>query len=175
MQLRQIDQTWKGKSFLFRYITTHHYRVKVTYRADETHIQLKREALAEPMVKSFESSLFSNWLTNPQVFGMFEGDTLLGFIELSQEDWNNRLRVANLWVDETYRCQGIGKQLVAKAIETARSAGQRALVLETQSCNDPAIRFYLSCGFRLIGLDTTHYSNDDIQRGEVRLEFGLTL
>ena len=175
MQLRKLDQTWKGKSFLFRYTTTHHYRVKITHQADEIRIDLKRETLAEPTVKSFESCLFSNWLINPQVFGMFEGETLLGVIELSQEDWNNRLRVVNLWVDEDYRCQGIGKQLVAKAIEIARSAGQRALVLETQSCNDPAIRFYLSCGFRLIGLDTTHYNNDDIQRGEVRLEFGLSL
>ena len=100
---------------------------------------------------------------------------MLGFIELSDEDWNNRLRIANIWVDEDYRYQGIGKRLIDKAIEIAKTGGQRALVLETQSCNDPAIRFYLSCGFELIGLDTIHYQNDDIQRGEVRLEFGLTL
>ena len=94
---------------------------------------------------------------------------------LSQEDWNNRLRIANIWVAEEHRFQGIGKALIAKAIEIGKSGGQRALVLETQSCNDPAIRFYLSCGFNLIGLDSTHYQNDDIQRSEVRLEFGLIL
>ena len=175
MLIRELDQKWKGKSFLFRYTTSHHYQVSITQLPEEVLIHLKREELPKPVTKSFESSLYSHWLINPQVFGAFEEDNLLGFIELSQEDWNNRLRIANIWVAEEHRFQGIGKALIAKAIEIGKSGGQRALVLETQSCNDPAIRFYLSCGFNLIGLDSTHYQNDDIQRGEVRLEFGLIL
>ena len=175
VEIRELDQSWKGKSFLFRYTTSHHYAVSISKTPEATVIRLRREALPEPLHKSFESSLFSDWLTAPKAFGVFEGEILLGFIELSQEDWNNRLRITNLWVDENHRFQGIGKTLVAQAIETAKASGQRALVLETQSCNDLAIRFYQSCGFELIGLDTTHYQNDDIQRGEVRLEFGLKL
>lgn len=175
MQIRELDQTWKGKSFVFRYTTKYHYRVNLERTPGEIFIRLKREALPEPLVKSFESSLFSDWMIHPQAFGAFEGETLLGFVELSQEDWNNRLRITNIWVDEKHRYQGVGKALIAHAIETGKAGGQRALVLETQSCNDPAIRFYQSYGFELIGLDTTHYQNDDIQRGEVRLEFGLNL
>ncbi|HBO33237.1 MAG TPA: N-acetyltransferase [Anaerolineaceae bacterium] len=175
MEIRELDQGWKGKSFLFRYTTTHLYRVNISHTPGEDLINLKREALPEPLIKSFESSLYSGWLTDPKVFAAFEEEKLLGFIELSLENWNNRLRIANIWVDEDRRHQGIGKILIAKAVETAKVGGQRALVLETQSCNDPAIRFYQSCGFELIGLDTTHYNNDDIQRGEVRLEFGMSL
>lgn len=175
MLIRELDQSWKGKSFLFRYTTTHHYQVSITQLPEEVLIRLKREELPKPVTKSFESSLYSHWLINPQVFGAFEGENLLSFIELSQEDWNNRLRIANLWVAEEHRFQGIGKALIAKAIEIGKTGGQRSLVLETQSCNDPAIRFYQSCGFNLIGLDSTHYQNDDIERGEVRLEFGFTL
>ena len=175
MQIRELDQTWKGKNFLFRYTTCHHYRVSLESTDGEIFIHLKREALPEPLEKSFESSLFSDWMIHPQAFGAFEGETLLGFVELSQEDWNNRLRITNIWVDEECRYQGIGKALIAYAIEVGKANGQRSLVLETQSCNDPAIRFYQSCGFELIGLDTIHYQNDDIQRGEVRLEFGLNL
>jgi len=175
MQIRELDQTWKGRSFLFRYTTSYHYLVSPDRTPGEIIIHLKREALPETLEKSFESSLFSDWMIHPQAFGAFEGENLLGFVELSQEDWNNRLRITNIWVDEDHRYQGVGKTLIACAIETGKAGGQRALVLETQSCNDPAIRFYLSCGFELIGLDTTHYQNDDIQRGEVRLEFGLNL
>ncbi|MFA5611371.1 MAG: GNAT family N-acetyltransferase [Candidatus Omnitrophota bacterium] len=175
VEIRELDQSWKGKSFLFRYTTSYHYMVSISQTPDEVVIRLKREALPEPLHKSFESSLFSDWLIAPKAFGVFDGEVLLGFIELSQEDWNNRLRIANLWVDEDHRFKGIGKTLIALAIETAKAGGKRGLVLETQSCNDLAIRFYQSCGFELIGLDTTHYQNDDIQRGEVRLEFGLTL
>ncbi len=175
IEIRELDQSWKGKNFLFRYTTYYHYLVSIDRTPGKTQINLEREALPEPLVKGFESSLYSSWLINPKVFGAFEDDKLIGFIELSEEDWNNRLRIANIWVDEDFRYQGIGKALIAKAVETAKVGGQRALVLETQSCNDPAIRFYQSCGFELIGLDSTHYNNDDIQRGEVRLEFGMSL
>jgi len=49
------------------------------------------------------------------------------------------------------------------------------LVLETQSCNLPAIDFYLKHGFELLGLDTAAYSNEDVAKGEVRLEFGRVI
>ena len=44
-------------------------------------------------------------------------------------------------------------------------------MLETQSCNDPAIRFYRKHGFALIGFDLTAYSETDVEKREVRLEF----
>jgi len=62
-----------------------------------------------------------------------------------------------------------------KAEEVAVQQGRRALALETQSCNDPAISFYKSCGFSFIGCDLLAYSNDDIARQEVRLEMGKVL
>lgn len=172
---RELDQSWKGRTFVFRYTTAFHYRVEINRQAEGIKIELRREALPEPIQKSFESSLFSDWLENPWVLAVFEGEKMIAFVETADETWNNRLRVANIWVDEAYRYQGIGKILIAKTIEKATKAGQRALVLETQSCNDPALRFYRSCGFELVGLDTTHYQNDDIQRGEVSLELGMRL
>ncbi len=175
MEFRELDESWKGKTFLFRYITTHHYRVEIKHDENEITLKLRREEFPEPVIKSFESGLFSDWLENPWVLAVFEGDEIIAFIETSDESWNNRLHIANLWVEEAHQHQGLGKVLMSRAIEKAKNAGQRALVLETQSCNDPAIRFYRTCGFKLIGLDANHYQNDDIERGEVRLEFGLML
>ena len=175
MEIREIDQSWKGKSFLFRYKSKAHYQLSIEETDQEVDFRLRRLPLPEEIEKSFESSLFSDWLINPKVYGAFEGEELLAFVEVSDEDWNNRLRIANLWVAEDHRYQGIGKLLMAKVLELAKAGGKRAIVLETQSCNEPAIRFYRACGFSLIGLDSIHYQNDDIQRGEVRLEFGLKL
>ena len=61
------------------------------------------------------------------------------------------------------------------AIKLAKERSARILVLETQSCNVKAIRFYLKHGYELIGFDTAAYSNQDIERNEVRLELGLKL
>jgi ribosomal protein S18 acetylase RimI-like enzyme len=61
------------------------------------------------------------------------------------------------------------------AIKLAKEKGARMLVLETQSCNVKAIQFYLKHGYKLIGFDTAAYSNQDIEKKEVRLELGLKL
>lgn len=175
IEFLELNQRWKRKEFLFQYTTNHHYRVDIQTREEGFRILLMREKLAKPIVKSFSSDLFSQWLENPWVLACLEDGEIIAFVETSDESWNNRMRIANLWVEERHRYQGLGKQLMAKAIERAQKANQRAVVLETQSCNDPAIRFYRSCGFELIGLDSTHYQNDDVDRGEVRLEFGLKL
>jgi ribosomal protein S18 acetylase RimI-like enzyme len=59
------------------------------------------------------------------------------------------------------------------AIKLANEKGARMLVLETQTCNVAAIDFYLKFGFELIGFDAAAYSNQDIEKKEVRLELGL--
>ena len=65
--------------------------------------------------------------------------------------------------------------MIQHAVDVAKDTGVRMLVLETQSCNLPAIDFYLKHGFELLGLDTAAYSNADVAKGEVRLEFGRVI
>lgn len=176
MHINELEKSWKDRIFVYRYETSFYYDVSEGWQDDSQFcFCLKKCAFEKPVVKQFEGSLFSEWLHEPVAFGAFEGETLLGVIGSGLEDWNKRLRVTELWVDEPFRHQGVGKALIAKAMDYARSKNLRALVLETQSCNEPAIRFYLSCGFRFVGLDSTHYSNIDILNREVRLEMGLNL
>ena len=73
------------------------------------------------------------------------------------------------------RRKGIGAFLMKHAVEIARQKGARMLVLEIQSCNATAIKFCVKQGFDLIGFDLAAYSNEDVKRREVRLEFGLPL
>ena len=176
IQIVPLNESWKERVFVYRYTTRFYYDVEPVDESDDVYgFRVIKRSFDQPIEKQFEGSLFSDWLFEPVAFGAFDGDTLLGVMCLSMEEWNRRLRVAELWVDEAYRHQGVGKALMTHAIDYARQKHARALVLETQSCNEPAIRFYLSCGFRLIGLDTTHYSNTDIFNREVRLEMGFDL
>lgn len=171
-----LDRTWKERVFVFRYTTSFYYDLDLKESPDGRFcFCLTKKAFEKPIEKQFESSLFSDWLFEPVAYGAFDGEILLGVISLSTEDWTQRLRVADIWVDELFRHQGVGKTLMAKAIEYARSKNLRGIVLETQSCNEPAIRFYHSCGLRFIGLDAAHYSNEDILKREVRLEMGLDM
>jgi ribosomal protein S18 acetylase RimI-like enzyme len=68
--------------------------------------------------------------------------------------------------------QGVGTQLMNIAKEQARKLKCRVIMLETQSCNTPAIAFYLSQGFEFFGFDRSAYGNNDVEKCEVRLELG---
>lgn len=85
------------------------------------------------------------------------------------------MRVWEFMVVEGFRRSSIGTLLMNHAVKVAKERGTRMLVLETQSCNVPAINFYLKYGFELIGFDAAAYSNEDIKKREVRLEFGLKI
>ena len=83
--------------------------------------------------------------------------------------------VTELWVADELHRQGIGTRLMNVAKEQAKLQGRRAIILETQSCNVRAIAFYLSQGFELIGFDSCCYTNIDVERQEVRFNFGYFL
>ena len=99
-----------------------------------------------------------------------EDGALLAAVEVCPEEYANRLRVTELWVDARLRRQGVGSRLMDLAKTVAAQDGRRAVVLETQSCNAAAIAFYRSQGFTLNGFDRSCYGNDDVQRREVRLD-----
>ena len=172
MELRELGSSHQGKELVFRYRTQYYYDVALQEREDGWFFALERREFPAPVEKCFTDRLLEPWLENPRLFAAVEGETEVGYLELSHEGWNNRMRVSNLWVAEGRRRAGVGTALMKEAVEAARAAGARALVLETQSCNHPAICFYRKMGFALIGFDLTAYSQTDVERREVRLEFG---
>ena len=171
MEIKELDGSCRGKKLTFRYKTEYYYEIQVSETQDGFHFTLRRRAFPAPVEKSFTDTLLEPWLEEPQVFAAVEAGQELGYLELSHEGWNNRMRVSNLWVADERRRGGIGTALMEKAVDVAARAGARSLVLETQSCNDPAIRFYRKMGFSLIGFDLTAYSQADVEKKEVRLEF----
>lgn len=171
MNIIQMDDSCRGKQLLFRYRTEYYYDVAFQEREDGFAIQLQRRAFPVPVEKSFTDTLLEPWLEEPRAFAAMEDGREIGYLELSHERWNNRMRISNLWVAEGRRRNGVGAALMKQAADEACRAGVRALVLETQSCNHPAICFYRKMGFSLIGCDLTAYSQTDVEKKEVRLEF----
>ena len=92
------------------------------------------------------------------------------YLEISREEWNDRLRITNLLVRDEYRRCGIGRFLIEKAKEIAQNEDRRVITLETQSCNVPAIDFYLKQGFVFSGTNIYFYSNIDEEYDEIMIE-----
>nr|WP_199162583.1 GNAT family N-acetyltransferase [Elizabethkingia sp. ASV34] len=94
-------------------------------------------------------------------FGAYIKDKLVGWIICEQRTWNNSFYIENILIDEQYRRQGIGVQLIKSAIKKARILNCRIVELETQNTNYPAIQFYRRMGFNITGLNTRLYDNPE--------------
>jgi predicted N-acetyltransferase YhbS len=170
-------EKWKGTVIPIKYITEKYYDVTVNKIEDGYTIEIEKKDFPEPVTHTpeeydFPDKLYEDHWENAYAWGVLVKDELVAAIETDQELWSNRLRIVELWVADNYQRQGIGHALIEIAKEQARRERRRAIILETQSCNVKAIDFYQQEGFRLIGMDTCCYKNNDLQRKEVRLEFG---
>lgn len=92
---------------------------------------------------------------------------LVGILEVEAETWRNTALVWALFVDKAWRGQGVGAKLLREAEKWAKRKRFRAMVLETQTNNVPAIRFYEKHGYAINGFDRYFYSNQDTEKKEV--------
>ena len=137
--------------------------------------QASSGSVAKADRETVRRGLFQDFVDEPRVFAAEIEGKQVGWIELGFHKWNNRMCIWELLVKEGFRRKGIGTLLVDHAVKLSKKRGARMLVVETQSCNVPAINFCLKQEFELIGFDIAACSNEDIERKEVRLEFGLKL
>jgi ribosomal protein S18 acetylase RimI-like enzyme len=170
-------EKWKGYEFPFNYTSKNYYNVAVSKSDDGFNLSFIMKSFDVEYVNApnDKDKLFKSWWDDVKAWGIVEDGRLIAAIETAVEEWSNRLRVTVLWIDDAYRRQGIGTALMDIALERAKNEKRRVLVLETQSRNEGAIAFYLKYGFTLIGFDSCAYTNNDIERKEVRFELGILL
>jgi len=179
MESVKIVELRKENAFLpiliYRYKTSHYYDLRVLRESESWKMELTLKPLEKMLEKYSESKLFEEYIQEPRAFAAELAGEQIGWIEVGYERWNNRMRVWEFLVKEEFRRKGIGTLLMNHAVRLSKEKGARMLVLETQSCGVPAIGFYLRFCFELIGFDAAAYSNEDIAKKEVRLEFGLRI
>jgi ribosomal protein S18 acetylase RimI-like enzyme len=173
IKIRELPNIPINQTLEYKYLISNYYDVKITHHETKWTISFILNNLEEPLEKVLFSDLFEHYIDNPIVYVAEFKDKQVGWIELEHQLWNNRVRIWEILVHENFRRKGIGTQLINKAVEFTRNKKARMIVLETQSWNPPAIDFYLKNGFKLIGLDTHAYTNQDIEDKNVRLELGL--
>jgi ribosomal protein S18 acetylase RimI-like enzyme len=98
-----------------------------------------------------------------------EDGRLIALLDSEVESWRRVLRVWNLLVDQEYRRRGIGTELMQRAEQFGVDRRCRAISVETQATNWPALAFYIKMGFEVCGVDDHYYTNRDLERKEVAL------
>ena len=167
-------ERFQGYELVFSYDSKAYYDLRMRSSENVFAVEFVKTP-CPPVHKEFTDKLFEEHWDDPHAYGLFDGRDLRGVLEVTPENWNNRLRITNIIVQDGFRRRGYGSLLITKAKEIARSQRRRAIILETQSCNIAAISFYLSQGLTLMGFNACEYSNQDVQRHEVRIEMGCLL
>lgn len=174
-------EKWKGTVIPMVVSSGEYFDVEISETENDFNVRMIKKPFARAVTHTpdeydFPDKLYQDHWPDAEAWGIVGDDgALLACIEVCPESWSNRLAVTELWVAQPLRNQGAGTALMDKAKQIARERGCRAIMLETQSCNTAAIAFYRKQGFRLIGFDTCCYTNQDIQRHEVRLNLGFLL
>lgn len=82
----------------------------------------------------------------------------IGFSGIELKRWNNTAQITQIVVATEHRRKGIGKRLIKKLKHIAKEWSVRTIIAEVGSLN-PALQFYLKCGFRICGFNDRYYNN----------------
>lgn len=177
VEIRKLDRSEIGDRMnVFQYESPGHYRVKISTQEDGWTVHLKREQFPETFSKwDDKDKVIQPYKGDSEIYGAFIDGQEAGLIQFEYQDFSKSVRVWDIDVWPEFQHRGVGTALMSKCIARAKESGARRIVLETQSSNLKAISFYRKMGFGLVGLDASHYHNDDVERGEVRLEMALIL
>lgn len=89
-------------------------------------------------------------------------DTLVGYVGLVVQSWNQNGWVACLGVHPNYRRRQIASRLLDVAFVQARTLNLRTMSADVTTKNVPATRFFQSKGFRLCGYSDGFHGAEEI-------------
>jgi ribosomal protein S18 acetylase RimI-like enzyme len=106
------------------------------------------------------------------VFLAYVDEDIAGQIIL-RKNWNKYAYIEDIAVDVKFRRLGVGRALIDRARQWARQRGLPGIMLETQTNNVGACRFYESCGFKIGGFDNLLYRGLDADTDEAAVFYYL--
>jgi len=130
---------------------------------------LDAENFGEPFLETEILNIKKN--TTPDLGKIFVATIkgqIIGYISLGRRIF--ALMVDSIIVGRSHQRKGVGRKLVEKAKEYARSQGFHVLRTDTGTSMDYAIKFYIACGFEPCG-----YVEHDFSLGSKQLHFYIDL
>ncbi len=97
-------ENWQGHIVPIGYTTSEIYEVAVTRSGDDFTVTLQKKPLARPVVHTpeqynYPDRLYAEHWEGACAHGIVQDGELAAVIETCAEEWSNRLRVTELWVD----------------------------------------------------------------------------
>jgi GNAT superfamily N-acetyltransferase len=82
-----------------------------------------------------------------------EGGQIVGHLQLTEGDAAGEIEVKNMAVLESHQRRGIGRTLIAAALQLAREESRRTVRVATAAADIDNLRFYQRLGFRMRSIE----------------------
>jgi GNAT superfamily N-acetyltransferase len=130
---------------------------------------LEAENFGEPFLEAELLNIKKNTsLGLGKVFAATLKTQVIGYISLGRRIF--ALMIDSIIVDQDHQRKGVGRKLIERAKEYAKSQGFHVLRTDTGTFMDYAIKFYLACGFEPCG-----YVEHDFSLGSKQLHSYMDL
>ncbi|MHA2406921.1 MAG: N-acetyltransferase family protein [Candidatus Ranarchaeia archaeon] len=103
------------------------------------------------------------------------GDSPIGYcsVEQKEEEASSHVAIVGLLISKGFRNEGVGKELMKKAIEYSRDIGFEKLCLSTFECNTKAVHLYETLGFRKVGLRKNQFKINVTYHNELMMDLTI--
>lgn len=108
--------------------------------------------LADP-----SKSIVESYVKSGIVYVGEESDKVIGVYVLKETE-KVVVEIMNVAVLESFQNKGLGKQLLAHAIEEASKRGYAQIEIGTGNSSIHQLRLYQQCGFRIVGVDFDYFT-----------------
>lgn len=175
MEIRRIEklsiEDWRQLGD-FGYISTQKYELTKEETPSFFSMHLSLTKLDVPYMKkemNNEDDLkrYKEILKLGYSLGIYIEGKIIAAAIIEPQNWNNTLMIWHFQVNDKHTRKGYGKLLINKVNYIAKEKGFRAITIETQNTNVPAIHFYMNCGYQIEGIDVSLYSNNHEKNEEI--------
>ena len=156
-------------------------RVYVLGRAgDEDRVTwtLEEQEARNPISKAYDGGKVGDIISsygedvrpeNLHFLGAFVGGEVAALAIWQLVAWNDTLWLMDIRTRDADRRRGLASGLLDWLKGVARDEKLRGILVETQTNNYGAVRFYRKRGFQLAGFNDHLYTNEDVARSDVAL------
>jgi GNAT superfamily N-acetyltransferase len=124
---------------------------------DDVRVELHTgpRAALRPLFALAEDSaeLLDAYIDAGRVLVAVRGDDVIGHLQLVDTDVESEAEVKNMGVDPAWQGRGVGRRLMAAAVDLARRDGRATLLVATAAADPGNLRFYQRLGFRMRGVE----------------------
>ncbi|EEM10803.1 MULTISPECIES: GNAT family N-acetyltransferase [Bacillus] len=171
-KIPEIDDSFTVDSKLVLSLEAKNQRIEYTVREIPSYEKTYSEDIyKEDQENDLDYSEYVNNL-DKIIYLAFMNHQIIGMIILKR-NWNSFAYVEDIKVDKQFRQRGVGRKLIEQAKHWAQACEMPGIMLETQSNNVRACKFYENCGFVIGGFDFLVYKGIHEQNDEVAIYWYL--